>query len=63
MSVIAVLESGERIPLTDGWDEARRLFKAGDYSDEVIKLEQSEAPGSASPEMDMERTQARMEGL
>jgi hypothetical protein len=32
LSVIAILDSGERIPLTDGWDEARRLFKAGDYS-------------------------------
>jgi hypothetical protein len=52
VSVIAILDSGERIPLTDGWDEARRLFKAGDYSSDVIDLELSETPGSASPERD-----------
>jgi hypothetical protein len=60
MSVVAILDSGERVPLTDGWDEARRLFKAGDYSDDVVRLELSETPGSASPEP--ERTQACMEG-
>jgi hypothetical protein len=52
MSVVAILDSGERVPLTDGWDEARRLFKAGDYSDDVVRLELSETPGSASPERD-----------
>jgi hypothetical protein len=62
VSVIAVLESGERVPLTDGWDEARRIFREDGYAD-VVRLELSETPGSASPEMDMERTQARMEGL
>jgi hypothetical protein len=62
VSVIAILDSGERVPVTDGWDEARRLFKAGDYSADVVRLEFSETPGSASPD-DTERTQACMEGL
>jgi hypothetical protein len=52
MSVVAILTTGERVPLTDGWDEARRLFRAGDYSADVIDLELSETPGSASPERD-----------
>jgi hypothetical protein len=54
VSVVAIRDSGERVPLTDGWDEARRLFKAGDYSPDVIDLELSETPGSASPEQDAE---------
>jgi hypothetical protein len=55
MSVIAVLESGERIPLTDGWDEARRIFREDGYAD-VVRLELSETPGPASPDDGTERT-------
>jgi hypothetical protein len=41
MIVIAVLESGERIPLTDGWDEARRIFREEGYAD-VERIEQDD---------------------
>jgi hypothetical protein len=60
VSVIAVLTSGERIALTESWDEARRIFREDGYCD-VERLELLETPGSASPEP--ERTQACMEGL
>lgn len=36
---IAVLTTGERVPLTDSWDEARRLWKDQQYDAEVIGIE------------------------
>jgi hypothetical protein len=59
MSVVAILTTGERIPLTDGWDEARRLFKAGEYDSDVVELELSEAPEPAKPD---ETTDVRKKG-
>jgi hypothetical protein len=41
MSVIAVLESGERVPITDTWDAAKRLLKEGGYAD-VERIEQDD---------------------
>jgi hypothetical protein len=42
MSVIAVLESGERIPTTDTWERAKRLMQEGRYSDDVQRIEQDD---------------------
>ena len=48
---IAVLTTGERVPLTDSIERARRLLADGGY-DNVTRIEtaDSETPGSASPE-------------
>ena len=60
---IAVLTTGERVPLTDSIKRAGEVFAEGGY-DNVARIEtaDSETPGSASPD-DNERTQARLKGM
>ena len=37
---IAVLTTGERVPLTDSWDAAQKLWRDGRYDpDDVVRIE------------------------
>jgi hypothetical protein len=33
VSVVAILDSGERVTITDTWETAKRLLKEGGYTD------------------------------
>ena len=62
-TAVALLRTGESIPLSDPLDEARRLFRDDQYDADVIGIElDSGEPGHANP-APIERTQVRLEGL
>ena len=58
-TAVARLRTGERIPLSEPLDEARRLLRDQQYDSDVIGIEMDsgEAGGVQTPAMETTRTQ------